>query len=232
VNFPETVIYHVRCRKLGPFPKPAREFTPGGTAVTLLVDGWWRLTLYEILGVMPGASAEQVEHAYRTRMRSLNPDVIGEATPWIHAAADRARAATEDAWLVLGDSVSRARYDEEALLRTAGTGLAKPHMSGASGSGRGGLLLAGIGALLSRLAPHPAPPRKVTVPDVRGLFAGLGQQVVAGAGLRLTMIPLTARPLPVEGLFVDQTPLPDARVRRSSPLTVLVWHPAANGDRK
>src|ERR1700746_94806 len=31
--------------------------------------------------------------------------------------------------------------------------------------------------------------------------------------------------MPVEGLVVDQSPLPDRRVRRSSTMAVQVWHP-------
>jgi hypothetical protein len=36
---------------------------------------------------------------------------------------------------------------------------------------------------------------------------------------------LTMRPMPVEGLIVDQSPRPPATMRRTRPLTVHVWHP-------
>ena len=179
-------------------------------------------TLYDILGVTPSASADRIERAYQARMRVLSPEVIGAATPWIHSAADRARAAAEDAWQVLCDPAERLRYDQEAGLRRPGEGLASPR---SRPSERPGLFSLAIDAITGIFVTRPRPSRKVTVPDVRGLFAGLGQHVTGSAGLRLKVLLLTARPMPVEGLIVDQTPLPDARVRRGSTLTVMVWHP-------
>ena len=38
---------------------------------------------------------------------------------------------------------------------------------------------------------------------------------------------LTEHPMPVDGLIVDQSPLPPAKVRRAGALTVEVWHPPA-----
>jgi hypothetical protein len=39
------------------------------------------------------------------------------------------------------------------------------------------------------------------------------------------MVQLTKHPMPVEGLVVDQSPLPGSKVRRSSTLLVEIWHP-------
>ena len=75
------------------------------------------------------------------------------------------------------------------------------------------------------LAPQPAPARRVVVPDIRGLFVGPCLRAVGDLGLHMEMIRLTEDPMPVEGLVVDQSPLPGAKVRRSSTLTVQVWHP-------
>lgn len=47
-------------------------------------------------------------------------------------------------------------------------------------------------------------------------------------GLRVEMVRLTEDPMPVEGLVVGQVPRPGERVRRSSTLTVEVWHPHAS----
>ena len=67
---------------------------------------------------------------------------------------------------------------------------------------------------------------RASVPDLEGLFYRPCQAVSAQAGLRLAVVRLTAEPLPVEGLVVGQSPAPGTRVRRSSPVTVYVWHPA------
>jgi beta-lactam-binding protein with PASTA domain len=90
-----------------------------------------------------------------------------------------------------------------------------------------------FGALLAWLGPGPAShARRVTVPDVRGLFYRPCQQVVTMAGFRLAVVRLTADPAPVEGLVTGQSPAPGAVVRRHSVLTVQVWHPArGNGSR-
>src|SRR5262249_56143337 len=63
-------------------------------------------------------------------------------------------------------------------------------------------------ALADRLAPHPRPPRRVAVPDVRGLFMGPCLHAVARAGLRIETVRLTDHPLPVDGLPLDQSPPP------------------------
>jgi PASTA domain len=63
------------------------------------------------------------------------------------------------------------------------------------------------------------------VPDVRGLFTGPCLRFIGDRGLHVEVVRLTQNPMPVEGLVVDQSPLPDRRVRRSSTMTVQVWHP-------
>ena len=73
--------------------------------------------------------------------------------------------------------------------------------------------------------PASARSRRLTVPDLRGLFYRSGQEVAARARLRLAVARLTADPLPVEGLVVGQSPEPGATVRRRSTLTVQVAHP-------
>lgn len=199
------------------------------------------MTLYEILGVLPGASRQQIERAYRAQLKLLSPAMIAGSSTKVLKAVDRARATAEQAWRVLGDPAARERYDLEAGLRTTGTGLERassmPSESGwdlgpagtrllASPDGVA-LVLGALDALAGWLAPDPGPSRRVVVPDVRGLFAGPGQRAAGGAGLRLQIVRLTANPMPVEGLIVDQSPAKDAKVRRFATLTVQVWHPAA-----
>jgi PASTA domain len=82
------------------------------------------------------------------------------------------------------------------------------------------------------LAPHPAAPsRRVTVPDVRGLFFSVCLPIAGKAGLRIVTVRLTEHPMPVDGLVVGQSPEAAARARRGSALTVRVWHPPARSTR-
>ena len=74
------------------------------------------MTLYDILGLLPGASADKIRKAYQARMRQLGPDMIAGASSKVLAAVNRAQAAAEQAWRVLGDPASRAAYDR-ALAR-------------------------------------------------------------------------------------------------------------------
>ena len=39
------------------------------------------------------------------------------------------------------------------------------------------------------------------------------------------MVQLTAQPMAVEGLVVDQAPPPGSKVRRAGTVTAQVWHP-------
>jgi PASTA domain len=78
---------------------------------------------------------------------------------------------------------------------------------------------------MSLLAPHPRPRGRVPVPDVRGLFYAVGLEVAGRLGLQVRAVRLTEHPMPVDGLVVDQSPLPPTTVRRGAPLTVKVWHP-------
>ncbi|CAO5156431.1 J domain-containing protein [Frankia sp. AiPs1] len=59
-------------------------------------------SLYEVLGIAPDASAEQIRHAYRAAARRTHPDAGGRP-----AAFARVRVAYD----VLGDPARRHRYD-------------------------------------------------------------------------------------------------------------------------
>lgn len=75
------------------------------------------------------------------------------------------------------------------------------------------------------LAPRPAPARRIAVPDVCGLFAGPCRWLIGDRGLHAEVVRLVQDPMPVEGLVVDQSPLPGGSVRREGTVTVQVWHP-------
>jgi beta-lactam-binding protein with PASTA domain len=83
-----------------------------------------------------------------------------------------------------------------------------------------------MAALADLMTPHPAPARRVTVPDLRGLFMGSCLRIAGDLGLHLETVHLTAQPMAVEGLVVTQSPSPGTKVRRESTVTVQIWHPA------
>jgi hypothetical protein len=195
------------------------------------------LTWYEVLDVLPGCSADEVRRAFEAKESVLGPRRISGAPSKVVTAAGRARTAIETARDVLTDSASRQRYDDEIGLRPAGGGLSRPEPVPSQGGWAsdtgyynrgvmiGGAVLEAIGAVADWLAPRPAAPRRIEVPDVRGLFAGPCRRLVTSTGLRMEVVRLTGDPMPVEGLVVDQSPPPGAKIRRSRTLTVQVWHP-------
>ena len=194
------------------------------------------VTWYDVLDVMPGASMEEIQSKYEARASLLRPEFIAGAPSAVITAVSRAQQLLDTARDVLGDPATRARYDAVVGIRRSGGGLA-PEASFPSEPGWGpedfdfvagakeAELLGGLMALTDWLAPHPGPPRRVTVPDVRGLFYPVCLQIAGRAGLRIRSIQLTEHPMPVEGLVVGQSPRPATKARRDSELTVQVWHP-------
>ncbi len=74
-------------------------------------------SLYDELGVRPGASEEALRAAYRRQARLLHPDVAGEA------GSGEAMGRLNQAWAVLGDPRRRREYDRSrALVRGDGGG--------------------------------------------------------------------------------------------------------------
>jgi hypothetical protein len=86
----------------------------------------------------------------------------------------------------------------------------------------GEMVLAAIAELLTA---HPGPARRVILPDLRGLFTRSCLRASGGLGLHVDMVQLTAQPMAVEGLVVDQSPALGSKVRRAGTVTVQVWHP-------
>src|SRR5262249_47560140 len=126
-------------------------------------------------------------------------------------------------------AAARRRYDEQLAAGRKDDGLggalSTPSVGGGTPSGRyltADLVIAALEELMTR---HPSPPRHVVVPDLRGLFMRPCLQVTGDLGLHVDMVQLTEHPMPVEGLVVDQSPLPGAEVRRESTLTVEIWPP-------
>jgi hypothetical protein len=194
------------------------------------------ITWYDILGVLPTVSTGKIQREYDAKTSLLRAELISGAPSGVVKAASRAQGILDTAWRVLGDPVSRERYDEEVGFRRSGEGLAsrvnvpsEPGWGPADFSFAGGWRVAGmVGALMAigdSLASHPRPRGRVPVPDVRGLFYSVCLEVTGRLGVRVTAVRLTERPMPVDGLVVNQSPLPPATAHRGSALTVQVWHP-------
>jgi hypothetical protein len=192
------------------------------------------ITWYDVLGVLPGATAKQVQDQYDAKVSLLRPELIAGAPSPVIAAASRAREILGAAQRVLTDPANRARYDEAVGLRRRGGGLRPPgsfpSWPGVERPDIGDAGLEALGALLMLadwMTPRPRAPRRVAVPDVRGLSFSVCLGITGKLGFRLIPVRLTERPRPVDGLVVDQSPRPAAKVRRGSELTVQVWHPPA-----
>jgi curved DNA-binding protein CbpA len=194
------------------------------------------ITWYDLLGALPDASSEDIQQAYAARASLLRPELLAGAPSKVVTAATRAQGIIEAARRVLADPVTRQRYDKAAGLWGSSGGLGQPGDSPA-GSGLpdsdfaadnpGAGVLRGLGALNFWLARHPDYQRRIPVPDVRGLFYDVFVEVVGRLDVHVTFVQLTEHPMPVEGLVVDQSPGPSAKLHRRGELTVQVWHPPA-----
>lgn len=197
------------------------------------------ITWYDFLGLTAGASLDTIQYAYEERLRQLTPTLFSGASSPVLAAAGRARESVEAAWLVLGDAERRLRYDTQlGMYRRRRGGFAEGPLHYAQDPYDSVRAVNGLfdrdatysfKALVSWMTPHPAPPRRrLTVPDVRGLFYQACRAVVTMTGLDLTAVRLTTDPMPVEGLVIGQSPEPGSHARQRDTLTVQLWHPARN----
>jgi hypothetical protein len=195
------------------------------------------ITWYDILGVLPGASPGEIRQAYGDKASLLRPELISGAPSNVVAAASRAQKFLGEALRVLGDPANRERYDAQIGGQAESSGLAGPENSPTepgwrssdldfAGGDPAAELLGALMALSDWLAPHPSPPRRLAVPDVRGLFYSVCLELVGKLDLRVTAVRLTQHPMPVDGLVVDQSPQPPAKIHRDGDLTIQVWHPA------
>lgn len=194
------------------------------------------ITWYDIFGVLPGSTQEQIQGAYESRASLLRPHVLAGAPSPVLTAASRAQGLLDEGRTVLGDPQSRRRYDEAVGIRRTGGGLSPPvsiasepgsdfgYVPGMPGAAALGVLM----ELSEWLAPRPAhQPSRIEVPDVRGLFYSVCREVAGRLDLRLATVRLTDHPMPVDGLVVSQSPRPPAKVRRGAELTIQVWHPSS-----
>ena len=190
------------------------------------------ITWYDILDTASDASSEDIQQAYEAKAGLLKPELLSGAPSKVVTAAVRAQGIIDAARHVLGDPASRQGYDEAAGLWGSSGSLRQPGDSGTklpdfefSADNPGSEVLSGLTALNVWLAEHPSQSRRIPVPDVRGLFYSVFQEVVGRLDLHVTFVELTAHPMPVDGLVVDQSPRPLAKAHRRDELTVQVWHP-------
>ena len=180
------------------------------------------ITWYDVLGVLPDASQDDIRAAWQARREALAPGLLDGAPPGVLAAAGRAVQAVDEAGRVLGDAATRTSYDADVGVTRPGEGLVKP------GSGPTGpnITLGKRWTTADQEAlEDPVRPTHVAAPDVGGLFYRACVEVAGRAGLHVASVALTAHPMPVEGLVVGQEPAPGQRVHTDSTLTVQLWHP-------
>jgi hypothetical protein len=195
------------------------------------------ITWYEVLGVLPGAEPDKIRRKHAERTHLLRAEMIAGAPSNVLTAVDRATNFLDMAWEILGDPAGRKRYDEAAGFHRKGlapTGsFASSSWHDAPGSGIAAEIAGELGAdvlggLLS-LGGFPGPqsraPKRVPVPDVRGLFYDVCLEVVGRLGLRVRSVQLTTHPMPVDGLVVDQAPRAPGKLRRGETVMAHVWHP-------
>ena len=71
------------------------------------------ITWYDVLGVLPDATQDDIREAWQEREAALQPGTTAGVSSEVRSAADRARQAVEEAWRVLADPAARESYDEE-----------------------------------------------------------------------------------------------------------------------
>jgi hypothetical protein len=201
-----------------------------------------QLTYYDILGVLPGGSADEIQRSYDAKMAVLAPGMIAGASTKVLVAVDRARAVLEEARQTLTDREARLRYDTEVGILRPGSGLVRPDPVPSRGGwepgwgwvvgGQTSTIAAVLALAADALAPRRRLARRVVVPDAHGLFVTPARRLMTLCGLHAEVVQLTEHPMPVEGVVVEQSPRAGEVVRRSGTVTVRIWHPAQQHQRR
>jgi curved DNA-binding protein CbpA len=106
-------------------------------------------TLYEVLGVEPKVSPEDLRAAYRAKARQSHPDLTQKPD------SGHSMARVNDAWRILSDSDQRRLYDQTLRLKNPDvqpTEIFSPQPPPASASSRRNAWVAGVRAQIGRLA--------------------------------------------------------------------------------
>ena len=81
------------------------------------------ITWYDVLGVLPDATLDDIREAWQAREAALQPRTLAEAPAEVLSAADRARKAVQEAGRVLADPAVRQSYDQRIGFLRPGEGL-------------------------------------------------------------------------------------------------------------
>lgn len=77
--------------------------------------------LYAVLGVDPGAEAEQIREAYRQRARACHPDRVAGMDAELRRLAENKMVELNQAYAILRAPALRAKYDAERTSALAGS---------------------------------------------------------------------------------------------------------------
>jgi hypothetical protein len=190
------------------------------------------ITWYDVLGVLPDASTEQVQRQYDSKASLLRPELVTGAPSPVVTAVSRACEILDAARRVLADPANRARYDHAVGIRRDDGGLEGPQSVPSQPGWElmyPDLEAEALGAflVLTDWMTLPHKPSRGVVPDVRGLFYSVCLEVTGKLGFHVSAVRLTEHPMPVDGLVIGQSPGPAVKARWGSTLTVQVWHPPA-----
>ena len=84
-------------------------------------------TYYDILGIDPSATQEELRLAYHRRAQLLHPDHHAGASPDVIAEAERSLRELNDAWSVLSDPQRRRQYDASLGFTSGGSPRGRQH---------------------------------------------------------------------------------------------------------
>jgi curved DNA-binding protein CbpA len=111
------------------------------------------ITWYDILGVLPGVSADKIQREYEAKASLLRPELISGAPSTVVKAASRAQSILDTALYVLSNPVNRGRYDEAGSGGAAGAWPARRAFPPSPGGVRRTSVSPGAGGLRSCWAP-------------------------------------------------------------------------------
>ena len=91
---------------------------------------------YATLQVRPGASAQEIERAYRRLARANHPDLLRDVSIEVRQQAEEVLKRVNRAHHVLGDRDRRRAYDRDRTVRAAWSSVSPPARTAAPAAGR------------------------------------------------------------------------------------------------
>lgn len=168
---------------------------------------------YEVLGVAPNASDDELRRAYRLRLRQTHPDTGGDAAEFVRV---------QRAWELVGTVAARAAYDrgsDASLAPEATWEASAAHTGGAARSDT---------RPKARSYGHPGGWRRERYLELIREWAGRGQEVADPYAPELVRsAPLELRRMLADAIAEEET----ARTISTLGIGFTVWHDVAVGDR-